>query len=186
MPRHLSPAADTAGSTSPPLVVVTGAPASGKTVLVPTLARVLPGYVLFDMDDWLLPPLSRLAGVDLTSHEPAWPAYRDAWLALAAGVGRSGTPAILCGPLLPAELDHLPSRALLGHIHWIVLDCQEAVRRHRLAARGWGEPLIVEALHDAAVLRRLDAAIISSDSLPPDAMAQAVAGVVHRLLDRSV
>ncbi len=175
---------DTGGLMRPSLVVITGAPGSGKTVLVPVLARLLAGAVILDMD-WLLGPLSRLAGVDLTVHEPSWPAYGDTWLALAACIGGTGVPVILCGPLLPAELALLPSRALVDQIHCIVLDCADAVRRQRLVARGWDEARIVEAQHDAAVLRQLDAEIVSSDSLSVEEMACVVAGVVRPLLPRS-
>ncbi len=168
----------------PSLVVITGAPGSGKTAVVPVLARLLVGAVILDID-WLLDPLSRLAGVDLAVHEPSWPAYRDAWLALAACLGGTGVPVILCGPLLPAELAPLPSRALVDQIHWIVLDCSDDVRRQRLVTRGWDGALIAEAQHDAAVLRRLDAEIVSSDSLSLEEMARVVTGVVRRLLTRS-
>ena len=175
---------DAGGLMCPSLVAITGAPGSGKTVLVPVLARLLTGTVVLDWD-WLLDPLSRLAGVDLTVHEPSWPAYGDTWLTLAACIGGTGVPVIVCGPLLPAELALLPSRALVAQIHCIVLDCADAVRRQRLVARGWDEALIVDAQHDAAVLRQLDAEIVPSDSLSVVEMACVVAGMVRRLLSRS-
>jgi broad-specificity NMP kinase len=57
---------------------------------------------------------------------------------------------LLCGTVVPPELENRAERALVGPIHYLGLVCDPAVLRTRLAARpawrGWDEDRIEETL----------------------------------------
>lgn len=114
-----------------PLFVVTGASGSGKTAVLGPLARRLAGRcVTFDVD-WLLDSAGRLAD----GQPLPWPAFRDAWLAVAHGVAQCGMPTVLLGPFLPDQLEPLPARRWVGAVHFLALDCPDDLRRARIRAR---------------------------------------------------
>ncbi|MBK5222627.1 MAG: hypothetical protein JJE52_07085 [Acidimicrobiia bacterium] len=108
-----------------------GASGSGKSTILPHLLAELAGVaVVFDCD-WLIDPLGGekgIAGVD-------WAAFRDAWLHVAHGVAQNGLPTVLLGPFIPAHLDELPGRRWVTDVHYVVLDCPDDERRHRIEAR---------------------------------------------------
>ncbi|WP_350280243.1 AAA family ATPase [Kribbella sp. HUAS MG21] len=141
------------------LFVVTGAPGSGKSTVVPELVRLSPGnLVVMDMDE-LLDDNGRLLGIDIASPtaEPIWPAYNGLWLRITELIRRSGIPVLLLTPGLPSQLPE-------GR--WLHLDCADAVRRKRLAQRGWAEDQIAEALADAAEIRKLVPRSVRGDVAP--------------------
>ncbi len=108
-----------------PLFVVTGASGAGKTAVFGPLAKLLAGRcVTFDVD-WLLDSAGELSG----GQQIAWPAFRDAWLAVAHGVAQSELPTVLLGPLIPEHLDELPARRWVGDIDFLLLDCSDEARR---------------------------------------------------------
>jgi hypothetical protein len=114
-----------------PLFIVTGASGSGKTAVFVPLGRLLRGQcVTFDVD-WLLDPAGELSG----DQPIRWPAFRDAWLAVAHGVAQSGMPTVLLGPLIPPHLDGLPGRRWVGDVRFLLLDCPDDLRRERIQAR---------------------------------------------------
>lgn len=119
------------GAARAPLLVVTGASASGKTTIVAPLATALAAEcVTFDAD-----LLLDAAGA-LSRGEPIdWPAFHAALLAVAHGVAQSGRPTVLLAPLGPGTLESLPARRWIGDIRYLVLDCPDDVRRERMAAR---------------------------------------------------
>ena len=102
-----------------PLFIVTGASGSGKTAVLAPLAALLRGRcVTFDAD-LLMDPAKALNG-----GEPIiWPAFRDAWLAVAHGVAQSGLPTVLLGPFIP------------GHLAWRGRDIDEQVEFGRWLRR---------------------------------------------------
>jgi hypothetical protein len=111
-----------------PLFVVTGASASGKTAIVPELIPRLPECEVFDVDLLL----------SLATH--GWDEYRNAWLLVAAGIAANGRPTVICGSVLPEQLDGLPDRDRVGPIHFLNLHCTDAVREARLRQRpAWRE-----------------------------------------------
>jgi hypothetical protein len=79
-------------------------------------------------------------------------------------IRRSGIPVLLLSPLLPAELPE-------GR--WLHLDCPDAIRRKRLALRGWAEDQIADALADAAELRTRVPRSVRGD-LSPDRVARSI------------
>jgi hypothetical protein len=113
-----------------PLFVVTGASGSGKTAIFTPLARALAGRcVTFDAD-WLLDAAGALSG----RRPIAWPAFWEAWLAVAHGVAQSGMPTVLLGSLMP-PLDELANLQWIGDIHYLLLDCTDDRRRDRIESR---------------------------------------------------
>jgi len=141
------------------LFVVTGAPGSGKSTVVPELVRLNPGnLVVMDMDE-ILDDDGRLLGLDIAAPTaaPIWPAYNALWLRITELIRRSGIQVLLLSPLLPTQLPE-------GR--WLHLDCPDAVRRKRLAGRGWREAEIEEAIADAAEIRKHVPRSVRGDVLP--------------------
>ncbi|MGC4937137.1 AAA family ATPase [Kribbella sp. DT2] len=142
------------------LFVVTGAPGSGKSTVVPELLRLSAGgLVVMDMDELL--DDGKLLGITIADSAAAahWPAYNLLWLRITELVRRSGVPVLLLGPLTPSELPE-------GR--WLHLDCPDAVRRTRLAARGWSEAQVEDALDDAVELRTLVPRSVHGAGTPED------------------
>ncbi|WP_306334301.1 hypothetical protein [Streptomyces sp. KL118A] len=135
------------------LYVITGAPGAGKS----TLLRHLKDYPFATADfDELPEPDGSLMGVDITSPtaSAAWPAYNRLWVKVAGMMLRSGGPVLLLCPLAPEEW----AAAAEGiadppRTAWARLDCTDAERRTRLAARGWASDEVEEAVKDAEELR---------------------------------
>ncbi|WP_238176601.1 AAA family ATPase [Kribbella albertanoniae] len=148
------------------LFVVTGAPGAGKSTVVPELVRLNPGnLVVMDMDE-LLDDQGRLLGISIASPTaaPIWPAYNAVWLRITELIRRSGIPVLLLTPGLPSELPE-------GR--WLHLDCPDAVRRKRLAARGWLQDQIDDALADAAELRKYVPRSVRGD-VSPERVARSI------------
>jgi hypothetical protein len=122
-----------------------------------------------DMDE-LLDDDGRVLGIDIAdpAAAPNWPAYNALWLRITELVRRSGSPVLLLSPLVPTELPE-------GR--WLHLDCPDDVRRERLAARGWSERKINEALADAAKIRKLVPRSVPGDGTPEDAAYRILAWV---------
>lgn len=163
-----------------PLFVVTGASGAGKTTVTGPLRRLLPDCDVFEAD------------LTLQVAALGWEAWRDTWLRLAYGVALNGRATVLCGSLLPAQLDGLPARKLLGPIHFCNLDCPGEVLAERLRARpSWrhttagaeAETAVVEHQRFAAWLRRHIQPCFDTSTLSPDEAAGHVAAWVRQLLD---
>jgi hypothetical protein len=88
-----------------PMFVVTGASGAGKTTVTEPLRRLLPDCDVFEAD------------LTLQVSALGWEAWRDTWLLLAHGVALNGRVTVLCGSLLPDQLECLPARktAVLEH-----------------------------------------------------------------------
>ena len=73
-------------------------------------------------------------------------------------IGQSGRPVLLCGTVVPAELEPLPERVLFRRIDYLALLVEAEVLAARLRARpawrGWDEERIVEMVEFAERLRR--------------------------------
>lgn len=76
--------------------------------------------------------------------------FRSTWLRLAAMIHQSGRPAVLCGTVVPIELERLPERALFSEIRYLSLVTDREILAERLrgrpAWRQWSEPRIAETL----------------------------------------
>jgi hypothetical protein len=129
-----------------PLFVVTGASGTGKTTITAPLRQHLPDCDIFDTD------------VILQVAALGWDTWRNAWLQLAHTVALNGRVSVLCGSLLPSQLEALPARKLTGPIHFCTLDCPDTVLADRLRSRpSWrgssSETAIAEHQRFAAWLR---------------------------------
>lgn len=119
------------GASIQPLFVVTGASGSGKTAVSAHLAELLAGRCMTLDVDLLLDAAQSLNGAGTVD----WPAFREAWLAVAHGVAQSGMPTVLIGPLIPDHLEGLPGRRWIGEMHFLVLDCSDSLRQTRIEGR---------------------------------------------------
>jgi hypothetical protein len=159
------------GRTAPlplvPLFVVTGASWAGKSAIGEGLRVRLPECLVFDAD-----VLLALAGIG--PDEP-----RRTWLWLAYWIARHGRPTVLCGPLVPGQLEALPARSLAGPIHYCALDGWDEVLARRLQARpAWrgSTPEFVEDQRRFAIwLRTHVQPAIDTGGLSVEEIADAVA-----------
>jgi hypothetical protein len=132
-----------------PLYCLAGPSGTGKsTVGHALLLRLTDRFVVLEQDVLWVPELR-----DPTDHHRA---FRTTWLRLAATIGQSARPVLLCGTVVPPELEPLPERALFGQVYYLALTCRADVLAARLRARPawreWDEPRIAETLDYAAWL----------------------------------
>ncbi|MQA62636.1 MAG: nucleoside kinase [Actinophytocola sp.] len=117
-----------------PLFALTGPSGGGKSTVGPRLAQRLAGQVVVLEQDVLW-----TAGMqdDVDGH----PLFRSTWLHVAAMIHQNGRPVVLCGTVVPEELEPLPERALFSDVHYLAMvaenDVLEARLRARPAWRGW-------------------------------------------------
>lgn len=129
-----------------PLLSLTGASGTGKSTVARLLVEPLgDGYVVLEQD------VLWQAGL----HDPG--PFRSAWLTLAAMIGQSGRPVLLCGTVVPPEFEPLAERALFTEVRYLALTCDTDVLAERLRARPawreWTEPRIAETLEFNAWIR---------------------------------
>lgn len=168
-----------------PLLALTGPSASGKSTMGPALAERLSGRVVVLEQDVLW-----TAGLrdDVDGH----PAFRSAWLRLAAMIHQSGRPVLLCGTVVPPEFEPLPERVLFAGIHYLGLVADPQVLAERLRARPawreWNEERIAEMLRFTEWLRAgaptMDPPLrlLDTTDVPPAATVDAVAQWVDECL----
>lgn len=126
-----------------PLFCLSGPSGSGKsTVARNLLHRLRDRMVVLEQD------LLWMAGLRDPAEEHRQ--FRSTWLRLAAMISQNGRPVLLCGTVVPIELEYRAERPLLDRIHYLGLTCEPAALRERLADRpawrGWDEERIAEAL----------------------------------------
>lgn len=155
-----------------PMFVVTGASGAGKTTVAGPLRRLLPGCEVFEADITL--PVAALG----------WNTWRNTWLRIAHDVALNGRVTVLCGSLLPSQLEAVPARKLLGPIHFANLDCPDDVLAERLRVRpawrhGSVDSTISEHQRFAAWLRAHIRPSWDTSVLTPGEAAEQIATWVH-------
>src|SRR5215475_5778239 len=104
-----------------PLFVVTGASGAGKTTITGPLRRALPGCEVCHADTIL-----QVAAL-------GWDTWRNTWLRLAHDIALNGRVTVLCGSLMPSQMETLPARKLVGPIRFCTLDCRDTVTEDAIA-----------------------------------------------------
>lgn len=131
-----------------PLLVVTGAAAAGKSTACAAIAREVPGVLALDAD-----VLAR--GAAATAREPQdYPAFWAHLAAIGREVQENGLTVAWCGICLPEQLPEATS-AGFARVELLVLTCDDAVLRARLAARPGGADVASRADRHVALNTRL-------------------------------
>lgn len=103
-----------------PLWIVTGASGVGKTTVVAALRALLSDWEIFDTD---------------IIHAADWQQHRSNWLRLAHAIAQNGRYTLLCGTMLPQDMDRCDHRAFFSQIYYLNLHCDDTTRNARLLAR---------------------------------------------------
>jgi hypothetical protein len=168
-----------------PMFSLTGPSGAGKSTVSRLLPAALAGRVVVLEQDVLW-----TAGVQDPADDFA--GFRRTWLRTAAMIHQSGRPVLLCGTVVPVQLERWPERALFSDIHYLGLVCDPDVMRTRLlgrpAWRCWDEPRVAEMVEFAGWLRREAPTmtpplpLVDTTDIPLDRTADAVVDWVTRLL----
>jgi len=134
-----------------PLFIVTGASGSGKTYVVKELRGIMPDFDVFDPDDMI-----EFVGQD-------WEKIRNIWLRVARNTTQSGRMTILCGTMMPWDIEKCADFPCFKHVYYLNLHCDEETREKRLRERNWSEEMIQDHKNFAKAL--LDMA--DKDFSPP-------------------
>jgi dephospho-CoA kinase len=110
-----------------PLFIVTGASGSGKTYVVQELRRIMPTFDVFDPDNI----------VEFIGHD--WEKMRNIWLRVARNISESGRMTIICGTMMPWDIETCADFHFFKHVYYINLHCDEETREKRLRERNWSE-----------------------------------------------
>jgi hypothetical protein len=154
------------------VIVVLGAPGSGKSELVPHLSELLHGHVVVDWDAFM-GPASELAGRPVQTSPATWPAYARLVRAVVDTlVSRNVVVLTVC---TPDELCGWPID------RWLLLDCDDVTRQRRLAPRGSDDD-IERAVDDGRRYRELGLTTVDSTNLGPERAARARASLVESAL----
>lgn len=149
---------------------ILGAPGSGKTTIVSHLRRLLPGWIVVDWDE-LMVPAEELAGRSIRDNESLWKPYEDLMKSVSDMLAPS--PVLLLGVCTPAQL-------ATWHIReWVILDCDDRERAARLQRRGESNEEIQEAISDAVEYRALGLKTVDGTTLTALETAQAIASKIH-------
>lgn len=134
-----------------PLFIVTGASGSGKTHVVQQLRAIMPEFDVFDTDQLIA----------FVGHE--WEKIRNIWLRVARDVALSGRMTIICGTMMPWDVEKCADFASFSHVYYVNLHCGDETREKRLRARDWSEDMIKEHKRFAQALLE----IADKDFNPP-------------------
>lgn len=162
------------------MVNVCAAPGTGKTTVLAALIKQARGEVIVDIDELLED--GALLGVPIatpTAHH-VWPAYNRMWDKINNFSRRAGHPLIMLTQV--PDADEVVATAD-EPVFWMGWDCPDDLRRARLALRGWDEPMINNAMADAAIARTLFPTMINTDrSHTPEQAATVIISECRRVM----
>jgi broad-specificity NMP kinase len=115
-----------------PLFIVTGASGVGKTTVIKELREILPDISVFDID-----AIHKFVDDD-------WNKIRNIWLRVARNIGESGRITIICGTMMPWDVEKCEDFPFFDNIYYLNLHCDDKTRELRLRARNWSEDMIQE------------------------------------------
>lgn len=149
-----------------PLFIVTGASGTGKTTICSLIRNLLPSFDVFDMDI--------INNVD-------WQIAKANWLRIAYSISLSGRGTVLCGTMVPENIESADHKDKFDKIFYINLHCDDLTRETRLKARGWEESAIEDHRKFAEwLIQNADQAFnpsmptIDTTSLPPEEVAKQI------------
>ncbi|MGN7760572.1 nucleoside kinase [Paenibacillus sp. 22594] len=134
-----------------PLFIVTGASGSGKTYVVQELRGIMPNFDVFDPDHI----------VEFIGHD--WEKVRNIWLRVAQNIAQSGRMTIICGSMMPWDIEKCVDFPCFKQVYYLNLHCNDETRERRLRERDWSVEMIQEHKNFAKAL--LD--IADKDFDPP-------------------
>lgn len=115
-----------------PLFIITGASGVGKTTVIQELRGQLPDMDIFDLDS-----IHTFVGSD-------WSNVRNIWLRIARNIAESGRVSIICGTMMPSDVEECEDYHFFKSINYLNLHCNDETRESRLRARNWSEDMIGE------------------------------------------
>ncbi|HET7228969.1 MAG TPA: hypothetical protein VFJ16_03170 [Longimicrobium sp.] len=157
------------------LHLLTGPWASGKSTLVPILASLLPGVVVFDWDV-VLPGVSAASGRDAHTDPSTWGGLKEIWAAIIHSVLAGGRDVLLCGPARPEDFG--AGSGARHPIRCAYLECGDELLAARLLARGETDAAIADELGEMAALRKSGHHPVRVEGRTPDEIAREVAAWV--------
>ncbi|WP_224723496.1 AAA family ATPase [Paenibacillus vietnamensis] len=120
-----------------PLFIVTGASGSGKTFVIDELRKMMPEFDIFDPDNL----------VEFIGHD--WEKMRNIWLRVARNIAYSGRMTVICGTMMPWDIEKCADYDCFEHVYYLNLHCDEETREMRLRERNWSEDMIREHIQFA-------------------------------------
>lgn len=125
-----------------PLFALTGPSGAGKSAVATVLAGQAGQCLVLEQDLLWLP--DQLDPAD--EHRQ----FRRLWLRMVAALHENGRPVLLCGTVVPGQLEACPERPLVGQIHYLALVCEDAELEARLRARppwrAWTDEKVAQML----------------------------------------
>lgn len=97
----------------------------------------MPEFDIFDPDSI----------VEFIGHD--WEKIRNIWLRVALNIAQSGRRTILCGTMMPWDMEKCADFHFFKHVYYINLHCNEETRERRLRDRNWSTEMIQNHIHFA-------------------------------------
>jgi hypothetical protein len=103
-----------------PLFIVTGASGVGKTTIVSELRTYLPEFEVFETD---------------IMWDDDWQKQRNNWLRIAHSVAQNNRMTVLCGTMMPDDVEKCDHFRFFAQVHYAILHCDDQTREARLRSR---------------------------------------------------
>lgn len=155
------------------LYIVTGAPASGKTLAAQEFSKLNSEFIAFDID-WLAEPASALAGKSIYSERSTWEPYGKIWWEVLHSIYRNNKTPVFFAPIDQRDIDKNGAPEWCGGVEWLLLDCDDDTRRQRIVARHRDPDREMDIFEDAAYMRSMVHKRIDTAKLSPREVAEAI------------